>query len=82
MNKLSFLGIFLALSFIQCATYSEQWTSFPACHMGRLQSPIRLNVTESTFINKFSIDWELCILPVQRKLEAENKRLREELEKK
>ena len=58
MNKLSFLGIFLALSFIQCATYSEQWTSFPACHMGRLQSPIRLNVTESTFSNKFSIVYQ------------------------
>ena len=58
MNKLSFLGIFLALSFIQCVSYSEQWTSFPACHMGRLQSPIRLNVTESTFSNKFSIVYQ------------------------
>ena len=58
MNKLSFLGIFLALSFIQCVPYSERWTSFPACHMGRLQSPIRLNVTESTFSNKFSIVYQ------------------------
>ena len=58
MNKFSFLGIFFALSFIQCATYSDQWTSFPACHMGRLQSPIRLNVTESTFSNKFAIVYQ------------------------
>lgn len=59
MNKLSFLGLFLVLSFMQCDTsYSDVWTSFPACHMGRLQSPIRLNVTESTFSNKFSIVYQ------------------------
>lgn len=60
MNKMIFLGLLLAISFIHCEdpTYSDQWTSFPACHMGRLQSPIRLNVTESTFSNKFSIVYQ------------------------
>ena len=60
MNKMTFLGLLLAISFIHCEdpTYSDQWTSFPACHMGRLQSPIRLNVTESTFSNKFSIVYQ------------------------
>ena len=62
MNKMTFLGLLLAITFIHCQTkttpYSEQWTSFPACHMGRLQSPIRLNVTESTFSNKFAIVYQ------------------------
>ena len=60
MNKMTFLGLLLAISFIHCEdpTYSDVWTSFPACRMGRLQSPIRLNVTESTFSNKFSIVYQ------------------------
>lgn len=40
------------------AKYQKRWVSFPACRMGRLQSPIRLNVTESIYSSSFSIVYQ------------------------
>ena len=44
--------------FISTSTYTDLWTSFPACRMGRLQSPIRLNVTQSVYNATFSIVYQ------------------------
>ena len=49
---------FFSNIFIQNATYEEMWLSFPACHMGRLQSPVRLNISESKYSNSFSIVYQ------------------------
>jgi len=38
--------------------YETMWLSFPACHMGRLQSPVRLNISESKYSNSFSIVYQ------------------------
>jgi carbonic anhydrase len=38
--------------------YEDMWLSFPACHMGRLQSPVRLNISESKYSNSFSIVYQ------------------------
>ena len=60
------LLLFLAISISLCQSiddimkdsYQEKWVSFPACRMGRLQSPIRLNVTESIYSSSFSIVYQ------------------------
>ena len=38
--------------------YEKMWTSFPACRMGRLQSPVRLNITQSVYNSIFSIVYQ------------------------
>ena len=60
------LLLFSAISISLCRSineimndpYQKQWVSFPACRMGRLQSPIRLNVTESIYSPIFSIVYQ------------------------
>ena len=61
--KNNFLYFLLFISFFsniftQDASYEEMWLSFPACHMGRLQSPVRLNISESKYSNSFSIVYQ------------------------
>ena len=43
---------------ISAQSYNELWVSYPACKMGRLQSPIRLNVTQSVYNSTFSIVYQ------------------------
>ena len=50
-----FLSIYFSLEETE---YEELWTSFPACRMGRLQSPVRLNITQSVFSSSFSIVYQ------------------------
>ena len=50
-----FLSIYISLEETE---YEELWTSFPACRMGRLQSPVRLNITQSVFSSSFSIVYQ------------------------
>ena len=50
-----FLSIYFSLEETE---YEELWTSFPACRMGRLQSPVRLNITQSVFSSDFSIVYQ------------------------
>lgn len=61
-NFLFFLLIILFFSNIFTQSnnenYEEMWLSFPACHMGRLQSPVRLNISESKYSNSFSIVYQ------------------------
>ena len=59
-NFLFFLLIILFFSniFSQNENYEDMWLSFPACHMGRLQSPVRLNISESKYSNSFSIVYQ------------------------
>ena len=38
--------------------YEDTWLSFPACKLGRLQSPIKLSITDSVFNSDFSIVYE------------------------
>jgi carbonic anhydrase len=59
-NLFFVLNIILLISFIltQDNDYEKYWLSFPACHMGRLQSPVRLNISESTYSNSFSIVYQ------------------------
>jgi hypothetical protein len=59
-NFFFLLNIILLISYIltQDNDYEKYWLSFPACHMGRLQSPIRLNISESTYSNSFSIVYQ------------------------
>ena len=59
--KNNFLYFLLFISFfsnIFTQSYEEMWLSFPACHMGRLQSPVRLNISESKYSNSFSIVYQ------------------------
>jgi len=61
--KNNFLYFLLFISFFsniftQNDNYEEMWLSFPACHMGRLQSPVRLNISESKYSNSFSIVYQ------------------------
>ena len=61
--KNNFLYFLLFISFFsniftQDASYENMWLSFPACHMGRLQSPVRLNISESKYSNSFSIVYQ------------------------
>ena len=49
---------FLSIYFSLETEYEELWTSFPACRMGRLQSPVRLNITQSVFSSDFSIVYQ------------------------
>ena len=65
MNIFRLLLPFILISISLCqgegeltAKYQKQWVSFPACRMGRLQSPIRLNVTESIYSSSFSIVYQ------------------------
>ena len=39
-------------------SYEDKWLSFPACKLGRLQSPIKLSITDSVFNSDFSIVYE------------------------
>lgn len=61
-NFLFFLLIILFFSNIftqnNDISYEDMWLSFPACHMGRLQSPVRLNISESKYSNSFSIVYQ------------------------
>lgn len=52
------LIILYCFYFVSASTYSDLWTNFPACKMGRLQSPIRLNVTQSVYNSTFSIVYQ------------------------
>ena len=58
------LFIFICCSLVNFAfpqpseEYTKTWLSFPACKMGRLQSPIKLNITDSVFNSDFSIVYE------------------------
>ena len=59
--KNNFLYFLLFISFfsnIFTQSYEDMWLSFPACHMGRLQSPVRLNISESKYSNSFSIVYQ------------------------
>ena len=61
--KNNFLYFLLFISFFsniftQSDNYENMWLSFPACHMGRLQSPVRLNISESKYSNSFSIVYQ------------------------
>ena len=61
--KNNFLYFLLFVSFFsniftQSDNYENMWLSFPACHMGRLQSPVRLNISESKYSNSFSIVYQ------------------------
>ena len=61
--KNNFLYFLLFISFFsniftQDESYENMWLSFPACHMGRLQSPVRLNISESKYSNSFSIVYQ------------------------
>ena len=59
--KNNFLYFLLFISFfsnIFTQSYGHMWLSFPACHMGRLQSPVRLNISESKYSNSFSIVYQ------------------------
>ena len=61
--KNNFLYFLLFISFFsniftQNDNYENMWLSFPACHMGRLQSPVRLNISESKYSNSFSIVYQ------------------------
>ena len=61
--KNNFLYFLLFVSFFsniftQNDNYENMWLSFPACHMGRLQSPVRLNISESKYSNSFSIVYQ------------------------
>ena len=65
MNLFRLLLPFILISISLCqgeeeltAKYQSQWVSFPACRMGRLQSPIRLNVTESIYSSSFAIVYQ------------------------
>ena len=49
---------FLSIYFSLETKYEDLWTSFPACRMGRLQSPVRLNITQSVFSSDFSIVYQ------------------------
>ena len=57
MNRFLLL-IITIIKAIFSLDYESTWLSFPACRMGRLQSPIRLNETESIFSPTFSIVYQ------------------------
>ena len=57
MNRFLLL-IITIIKAIFSINYESRWLSFPACKMGRLQSPIRLNETESIFSPTFSIVYQ------------------------
>lgn len=82
MTRLLLLICFYLTNFVLLQTsdgYSEKWLSFPACKMGRLQSPIKLNITHSSFNSDFSIVYEnykACELgkkeePIKSKIKTE-----------
>ena len=79
--KNNFLYFLLFISFFsniftQDASYEDMWLSFPACHMGRLQSPVRLNISESKYSNSFSIVYQY--FDVIKIIDAGNKDLDKE----
>ena len=55
---LFFLITLIGLIKVNGQTYKDVWQSFYACHNGRLQTPIRLNLTESIYNNVFSIVYQ------------------------
>ena len=70
--KNNFLYFLLFISFFsniftQNDNYENMWLSFPACHMGRLQSPVRLNISESKYSNSFSIVYQYFIYKFTKK---------------
>lgn len=53
------IAIFLALVIEKsAASYKDTWLSFPACRMGRLQSPIKLNITNSVYNSTYAIVYQ------------------------
>lgn len=67
MNTYRLFLLFILISISLCSQpskkeledeYQKQWVSFPSCRMGRLQSPIKLNVTDSIYSPIFSIVYQ------------------------
>lgn len=58
-NLLSLLLLLIILSIITPLLAIENiWTDYPACKLGRLQSPIKLNEYDSTYSNSFSFVYQ------------------------
>lgn len=50
--------LFAILVQISTSQNADIWLSFPACKMGRLQSPIKLNVTNSVYNSTYAIVYQ------------------------
>jgi len=43
MEKINILFIFILIHFISSDDYQDKWRDYPACRLGRMQSPIEIN---------------------------------------
>ena len=58
MEKLNILITFILLSFIFSQNDTSHWRDYPACKLGRLQSPIDIREYESIYTNDFSFVYQ------------------------
>ena len=59
MEKLNILIICYLFQFINTEeTYESTWRDYPACRLGRLQSPIEIKEYESTYTKDFSFVYQ------------------------
>ena len=58
MEKTIILFIFLLIHFISSDDYQENWRDYPACRLGRMQSPIEINEYQSIYTNDFSFVYQ------------------------
>ena len=58
MEKTNILFIFILIHFISSDDYQDKWRNYPACRLGRMQSPIEINEYKSTYSNDFSFVYQ------------------------
>ena len=57
MEKTNILFIFILIHFIS-SNYQDNWRDYPACRLGRMQSPIEINEYQSIYTNDFSFVYQ------------------------
>ena len=58
MEKTNILFIFILIHFISSDDYQDKWRDYPACRLGRMQSPIEINEYQSIYTNDFSFVYQ------------------------
>ena len=64
------LFLILVTFTIEAESYESHWRSYPACKIGRLQSPIALNLSDSTYNNTFSFVYQGYLPQASKILES------------
>ena len=58
MEIINNLWIFILINFISSNDYQDTWRDYPACRLGRMQSPIEINEYQSIYTNDFSFVYQ------------------------